>query len=252
MNDFRYVLHDMYNIGCKIIEYIYSVAYLRICKKLGLLPRDMNKTFKEILNLAQDNFKTLNRVNNLSNEIINNRIKKIDEKRGKNLRKLNITWQNMDIIMTKMYNNRDITLPINMTRSWITNKWKKYKNKITKKWEKKVAFQKKKNPEIFVKHSQIRVDLNDNNELFVCRPKADEQRGSGTDQCDHMFFEDIEIAFIMNKEFCMIKMERPDNIKTVEDIEKFLANKGPNYSVRTKNNKEINKNSERRIQCLHN
>ena len=241
MRNFRYCINDLVNIGNKIIDFIYSICHMRLLKKMGIYPRDMTKLFKEMFELTKDNFKTNNRVVNMANDIINTRIKKLDGKRGKNLKKLQITWNNLVVIVHRMYGDRDITIPINIMINFVKNKWYRQISKINKKFEKKMTFRVKKDPIKCLGNSDIGLGRNVNGELVVMGGNP-VFSNVVTGECGvQKFFGDIVLDINMNAFFCKIYMRKNDKINNIEDIKKFLANKGPNYSIRTRNKTEMNK-----------
>ena len=140
MNDFRYIIHEVLNFSVKFIKKIHTINFLRFSKKNEFYPKDMNKYFEGLLSLCKNNRKTSKRIRELALEMMNLNIITARNDKKVILHKLNISWHNLQIIVYRMFQERDHTKPMKAIEDFLDKRLKFINNGLNAKFHKKSGF----------------------------------------------------------------------------------------------------------------
>ena len=221
----RYLIHEILKFGSKIIRTIHKINFLCFCKKYGIIPSNFRKHIDALTNIGNFYQNGTNRRSKMNAECINLIIKNLGQEKYRCNNIVYISWNNMKITLDHIYNKRDYTIPLKMTENFIKEKFLHLHQKLNDKYSSKTRhiMNKKENVEFYP--FCVNIDRND-----LIR----QSRYNKISIKDEYSFNTVSISIYMDSINPIFRNNpKKEKIKNIEDIEKFLENKGPTYNIRT-------------------
>ena len=234
MRDIRYLWNDLDILLTKIVKRTHTANWLRESKKAYIMPKSIEKAINTLYNVGQNNHKIMVRIRTMSYEMLNNMISKNDMIRFKLNRYMNITWRNLCITLNKAY-GRDPEGAILIIGKYLRNKMFYLNKNLNRVYENRLKFKMEKKTNIQGYTLEMNIVTNEGNLIPEFERKFNNmERVPGENQT--IYYKKVLLRIKFDKEsFIIHKNEQNRNhnvIKNIEEVNNFLENKGPTYSVR--------------------